>query len=280
MSLRLFRVTCFFLITLAAVTSMASLLRAEESEKPVIHVKEPIKLFNGKNLDGLYTFLKDTKYEDPRGVFTVKDGLLNISGDGWGGVITKDRYADYRVICEFRWGKKTWDSRTDRAKDSGLLIHCFGADDGYGGIWPSSIEANIIQGGCGDFILVCGKDPEGKPVSMSGTATVTNDRDGEPVFDPEGEKREFTAGRINNRYRDPDWEDKLGYRGKNEVERPNGEWNTLEVICDGDKITVYLNGVLVNEMTNASPSSGKLLIQTELAEIHVRRWELLPLKKK
>ena len=90
---------------------------------------KPIRLFNGKNLDGLYTFLKDTRYEDPRGVFTVKDGPLIISGDGLGGVITKDRYADYRVICEFRWGKRVWASRTNCAKDSGLLLHCFGPDD-------------------------------------------------------------------------------------------------------------------------------------------------------
>lgn len=274
------RIVFLVSVALMIATSMPTLLQADESEKSVIHVKEPIKLFNGKNLDGLYTFMKDTKYGDPRGVFTVKDGLLVISGDGLGGIITKDRYADYRVICEFRWGKRTWGHRTKRAKDSGLLVHGFGADDSYGKVWLSSIEANIIQGGCGDFILVRGYDPDGKRVPMSGTATVTNDRDGEPVFDPEGEKRTFTAGRINNRYRDPDWDDSLNFRGKNEVERPDGEWNTMEVVCDGDKITVYLNGELVNEMTDVSPSSGKLLLQAELAEIHIRRWELLPLKKK
>ena len=77
----------------------------------------------------------------------------------------------------------------------------------------------------------------------------------------------------------PAWDDSLGFRGKNAVEKPDGEWNRMEVICDGDKITVYMNGVLVNEMTEASLSSGKLTLQTELAEIHIRRWELLPLKK-
>ena len=41
-----------------------------------------IRLFNGKNLDGLYTWLNDTRYEDPRKVFTVEDGMIHISGDG------------------------------------------------------------------------------------------------------------------------------------------------------------------------------------------------------
>lgn len=279
MSQLLSKVTLSILLTLAITTTLAVGLRADEPTKPIVHVKEPIKLFNGKNLDGLYTFMKDTKFKDPRGIFTVKDGLLIISGDGVGGVITKDSYADYRLICEFRWGKRTWDSRTKATKDSGVLIHCFGPDDAYGGMWMSSIEANIIQGGCGDFILVRGKDKDGKLVQISGNGVVVDDQDGEPIFDPKGEKREFTAGRINNRYRDPDWADTFGFRGKDDVERPDGEWNTMEVICAGDRITVYLNGILVNDMTEASLTSGKITIQTELAEIHIRRWELLPLKK-
>ena len=31
----------------------------------------PIKLFNGKNLEGLYTWLPDSGYQDPRNVFSV-----------------------------------------------------------------------------------------------------------------------------------------------------------------------------------------------------------------
>ena len=45
-----------------------------------------IRLFDGKSLDGLYTWLKDTKYEDPRQVFRVTDGMLHITGNGLGAV--------------------------------------------------------------------------------------------------------------------------------------------------------------------------------------------------
>ena len=44
-----------------------------------------IRLFDGKTLGDCYTWLKDTKREDPRKVFRVDDGMLHISGDGLGG---------------------------------------------------------------------------------------------------------------------------------------------------------------------------------------------------
>ena len=249
---------------------------AEEAIKPTDSV---IKLFNGKDLSGLFTFLKDTKYEDPRKVFTVKDGLLHISGDGLGAVLTKKEYRDYHLICDFRWGPRTWHHRKDRTKDSGVLVHCKGPDDGYGGIWPTSIEAQIIQGGVGDFIVVRGKDENGEPAEVSLTAKVSPDRDGEMVWDKNGEEKVFTGGRINWFGRDPDWADTLDFRGKQDVESQGEEWTRLEVICDGDRITNIVNGVIVNEGYNAIPQEGKILIQTEMAELYVRRWELWPLGK-
>ena len=50
-----------------------------------------------------------------------------------------------------------------------------------------------------------------------------------------------------------------------------------EIICDGDRITNRVNGVLVNKGLGAKPSAGKILIQSEGAELFVRRWELWPL---
>lgn len=248
------------------------------AEEPIVPKDGPIMLFNGKNLDGFYTFLHDTKYEDPRGVFTVQDGLLVVSGDGLGGLCTKARYADYRMVCEFRWGERTWGSRKDKTKDSGILVHCFGPDDAYGGHWMSCIEAQLIQGGCGDFIIVQGNKPEGGQAYIEAKAHASKDRDGEPIWDPDGPLTVFnTIVRINNRFRDPDWEDVLGFRGEEDVEKPDGEWNTMEVICEGTAVRIKVNGVLVNEIVESNLSAGKLTIQSEYAEIHVRRWELLPL---
>ncbi|HEV3166411.1 MAG TPA: DUF1080 domain-containing protein, partial [Isosphaeraceae bacterium] len=63
-----------------------------------------------------------------------------------------------------------------------------------------------------------------------------------------------------------------------DAEKPNGEWNTIEVVCDGDKITNIVNGQVVNEGTGASVSRGKILLQSEGAEVFYRKVEIRPLK--
>ena len=37
-----------------------------------------------------------------------------------------------------------------------------------------------------------------------------------------------------------------------ELEKPLGEWNQMEITCQGDEITVRVNGVLVNHATQVS----------------------------
>jgi hypothetical protein len=65
---------------------------------------------------------------------------------------------------------------------------------------------------------------------------------------------------------------------KTDAEKPNGQWNTIEVVCDGDKITNIVNGVVVNEGTGASETKGRILLQSEGAEVYYRKVELRPLR--
>jgi hypothetical protein len=238
-----------------------------------------IKLFNGENLDGLYTWIQDTQYDDPRGVFTVTDGMLHVSGDGYGGILTERTYEDYHLVLEYKWGEKVWGDRAERTRDSGMLIHSNGADGGCAGRWMPAIEVQIIEGGVGDFILVAGKDDGGQPVPLSITCEVGKDRDGETIWKPGEPRQTFdleNRARVNWLNRDPDWEDKLGYRGANDVDSPHGQWTRMDVISDGGHIQTFINGVKVNEAFDAVPRSGKLQLQTEQAEFFVRRWELWP----
>ena len=87
------------------------------------------------------------------------------------------------------------------------------------------------------------------------------------------------SGRINWFGRDPEWRDMLGFRGAKDVEKPAGQWNRLECICDGDKITNVLNGTVVNVGTKASHTKGKILFQSEGAEVYFRKIDLKLLKK-
>jgi hypothetical protein len=142
-----------------------------------------------------------------------------------------------------------------------------------------SIEAQVIEGGTGDIILVAGTQENGTRSTPRLTARANVDRDNEPVFDPQAPPLEFAEGRINWLRRDVDWKDALGFRGRGDVESPEGQWTRLEVVCDGDRVTNVVNGVVVNEGTGASLREGRIMIQSEGAEIYFRKIELHPLAR-
>lgn len=240
--------------------------------------KSVIQLFNGKNLDGLYTWLTDVKYQDPRRVFTVEDGMLHISGGGFGYIATKQRYKNYHLVVEYRWGGKTWQSRKTNARDSGLIIHCAEPDGSFANTFMAGIEAQIIEGGTGDLLVVPGKRTDGSAIPVSLVAETTKDRNGETVWKKGGQLATFNSfARINWYGRDPKWDDVVGFRGKQDLDSPGKEWTRLDVICDGGHIVYRVNGVQANEGFDAIPRAGKILIQSEGAEVYIRRFELQPL---
>ncbi len=259
---------CAFVLVLVVVGLAVSLPHAVADA-----VQKRIVLFNGQDLRGFYTYLRGYgKNQDPKGVFSVRDGMIRVSGEIFGGFITEKEFENYHLIVEYKWGEKTWKPREKAARDSGVLLHCVGADGAAGGTWMESIEFQMIEGGTGDIILVQGK---GRPKA---TAPVEQ-RDGQWYYNPKSEPHPFTSGRINWYGRDPRWQDVKGFRGPHDVENPVGQWNRLEAICAGDTITYVLNGKRINQATHVSPQRGKILFQSEGAEVFFRRIELLPLKK-
>jgi hypothetical protein len=240
---------------------------------PSISAGEPIFQFNGKDLTGFYTYLHDHQYGDPAKVFTVHDGMIHISGDGFGGISTKDEFRDYHLVTEWKWGERTWAPRKRNARDSGILVHCVGPDGAAGGNWMESQECQIIEGGCGDLLMVGGV---GKP-SLTCESRVGPDK--QFYFEKGGKPVTRNSGRYNWWGRDPNWKDVFGFRGSRDVEKPLGEWNRIEVICDGDSITNIVNGYVVNIGTKSSLTKGKLTFQTEGAEIFFRKIEIRPLIK-
>jgi hypothetical protein len=51
----------------------------------------------------------------------------------------------------------------------------------------------------------------------------------------------------------------------------------VECTCRNDRISVRVNGVLVNECRDVAPSGGKILLQSEGFELFVRKFELHPI---
>jgi hypothetical protein len=116
----------------------AMVARAGEGVEPPISPTERVRLFNGNDLGGFYTWLVDTKSEDPRHVFAVTNGMIRISGEGLGYLATEKGYRNYHLVAEFKWGKTNWHwgDRIGRARDSGIFLHAIGPDgnshDGQG----------------------------------------------------------------------------------------------------------------------------------------------------
>jgi hypothetical protein len=257
-----------------------------QSEGPAIKPTQTIKLFNGKDLDGFEKWQVGNHHADPDGVFTVVDQIdgapaIRSSGQHYGGILTKSRYRDYKLIVEYRWGPVTWGNRRDRTKDSGILLHAQGrpgnSQKDFNGPWMRSVEFQIIEGGVGDFILVGGYESNGELLRPTMKARTRKDRDGENIYDPNGQVNVFSSGRINWWGRSEDWVDKLGFRGPSDPDSPGQEWTRLEAIVNGGNFTYFVNGKKVNEGFDCSLTEGKLLFQSEGAELYFRRIDLEPL---
>jgi len=243
-----------------------------------------IALFNGKDLSAFTTWLPAYGHDDPHHVFTVMEALegapaIRISGEDFGGLITRERYTDYRLVAEYRWGTQTWGRRQHAARDSGILLHCQG-EDGSGardfhGTWLRSIEFQIIEGGTGDLLLVGGY-VRGSTVPLF-PSVVTTVTPGTKRWNPAGGSARFSNARIDWLHRDPQWKDVTGFRGRDDLERPLGQWNHLEAVCAGGHLAYFVNGTRANEATDCSLREGRLLVQSEGAEIFFRRIELRPL---
>ena len=199
---------------------LASGARAEAPAQPVVPTAK-IELFNGKDLTGWVSYLKDNT--DAAAVWSVKDGILNCTGKPNGYLRTEKSYANYQVTVEWRF---------TRAGNTGVLVHVNPPDN----VWPMCIECQGMHDHQGDFWIWSGakvKEPFGR-------------KNGVIMTVPSAEK-------------------------------PVGEWNTYQVVCRADTVTIIVNGQKMNQVTGTNITSGQIGIQSEGAAIEVRRVTLEPL---
>ncbi len=124
------------------------------------------------------------------------------------------------------------------AGNNGVLVHTSTPD--ALGVWPKSIEVQLGAGDAGDFWVI-------------GTELDVADED----------------------------QRKEGRRHKNLTdgsEKPLGEWNCMEITCQGDEVIVKVNGDLVNHATNCNVTKGAICLQSEGTPIEFRDIRLTPLK--
>lgn len=64
------------------------------------------------------------------------------------------------------------------------------------------------------------------------------------------------------------------------AERPLGEWNDYEIVCNKGDITLYVNGEEMNHAWDVAELTGPILLQSEGSEIHFRNIRIVNLDAK
>ncbi|PTY08295.1 DUF1080 domain-containing protein [Opitutaceae bacterium EW11] len=243
-------------------------------------------LFNGKDFTGWETYLAAPAApagpgarppqpigvnKDPHGAFSVVqvDGTpaIRIAGDIPGGIATLSSYSNYHLRLQFRWGARRTDAKPSQLANSGLLFHGHGRHGEGNGRWLPSHQFQIQPGNCGDYI------------AMGDSAALI------PAQAVEAKKRVFAPGAEPILFSNtPPDVPRCGKAGG--MERPSGEWNTIELYCYGDRFLQVVNGVPVLEgrsrmrapSGSAEPlDAGRLELQAEGWEIFFRDVEIAPL---
>jgi hypothetical protein len=250
-----------------------------------------VPLFNGKDLEGWDTWLgkphpsvdvhglrRDAKgayvdpvglNRDPKGVFSVvqADGgpAIRISGEIYGGLITRAEYDSYHLRFEFKWGEKRWPPREQAVRDSGCCYHSIGPHDESYGFWMKSFEFQIQEGDCGDFYGLAGVIADAEAVLVN-----PSDPKSDPVYTKGAPKIVGVSKRIVK---------------SRASERPRGEWNVLDLYCVGQTSVHVVNGVGNMMLTglryrieehDVPLTRGRIQFQSEGAEVFYRNLAIRP----
>ncbi len=191
-----------------------------------------VALFNGKDLKGWNTFLRNIgKNNDPNNNFTIEDGVLHVIGKDLGYAVTENGFSNFHFKVEFKWGEKKWPPRENEKRDAGICYNI--SVNEPDSIWPQSIECQIQEGDVGDFWLL-----GFSTIKVKGIENV-----------PANHTRMIK---------------------QKDAEKPYGQWNIVEVISYNGKCVHIVNGVVVNAGEEASVKEGKILLQSEYAEVYYR----------
>lgn len=130
---------------------------------------------------------------------------------------------------------------TDKPGNGGILLHISSGPKDRA--WPLSLQIQTKNKNVGDFLPMAG-------------ATFT-----EPLTSEPAAKTPIKA-RV----------------GSVDSEKPAGEWNSCDIVCQDGTVEVTINGVLQNKITNVTPRSGRVGFQFEGTPFQIRHVTLTPLK--
>lgn len=201
--------------------------------------QQPIQLFNGIDLNGWHADVPemDTS-KTATSPFIVRNGMLVSLGTPGGHLITDSTYSNYRLRIRYRFAGKPG--------NCGVLVHASTPRTLYQ-MFPKSMEVQMMHENAGDFWCIV-----------------------EDIEVPDMEKR---RGPKEN-WGIVEGKERRIINLTDGSEKPVGEWNEMEIECKGNSITVWVNGVLVNQGNNCTASRGQIAVQAEGSEVEFSKIEL------
>jgi hypothetical protein len=201
-----------------------------------------VSLFDGKSLAGWYMDVPDLQKDSSlRKPFIVRDGLLVSLGTPQGHLMTEKSYENYVLEFDYRFAGEPG--------NCGVLVHASTPRALYE-MFPKSIEVQMMHSNAGDFWCI------------------QQNIQVEDMEKRRGPKEDWGVSEGKER------------RVKNltdDSEKPLGEWNHMKIRCEGDKVTVWINGDLVNDGFGATAQKGQIALQAEGAEVEFKNLLLMSL---
>lgn len=201
---------------------------------------------------------------DPKNVFSFiksEDGtLLHISGEIYGALTSKKEYGNYHLQLQYKWGDRKWEPRLGKPRDSGILYHCTGRQGAFWNAWMQSQEFQVQEGDCGDYYSLLNTYMD-IPSELGADGIEYDYKEG-------AELRNFSLiHSYPNNHCNKAFDN----------EKPQGEWNTLDLVCVGDTSLHIVNGKVVMALYNPKIQKGSgqivplrkglIQIQSEGAEV-------------
>jgi hypothetical protein len=170
-------------------------------------------------------------------VWSVQGGILTCQGKPLGFLYRGPAVTNFRLVVEYRWPPGSEPS------NSGVFSRITEPLKPL----PCTYECQLKHGSNGDLLGL-----QGKPVAA-----------GQPRYFEL--KTVALAGTIS------------GVRKMLDAEKAPGEWNRVEILAQGPRYQVWINGKLVNDVSGVSVVAGPIGVQSEGGVVQFRRVTLTPL---
>ena len=180
-----------------------------------------------------------TPAKDIKSVCTIEaDGVIAVVGAPIGYLTTTASYENYKLHVEWRWP-----ANAARNSNGGVLLH-IATGPVNGTEWPVCFQVQTKPTRAGDILPMGGDAKFAEKLSTAPGAAI-----------PQLARLQSASS-----------------------EKPLGEWNTCDIVCQNGTIEVTVNGVMQNKVTHSQPAKGTVGLQLEGTPYELRNVRLTPLE--